>query len=1277
MQAGGNRFSKISRAIGTLAALPAILVCAVSVGQEIEKFVGKPVSVSDRFETDTRANYRIVGDVQWSTLKLIVPAGASLLRAQTIEADFRAKFDIWTTKFDTQQQSVSRLTFALTNGGEVVVTIARERQAGRIARQAVVSEVQRSSQASEPDVEHLNASPVFSVSGDVEHWSITFKNGVVEVRCNDQLATMASAHTGTSWCTALAFSQLSGETEITLFSLQGREAGYSAAQRRIYEQTLALRAKAEEALAAGDLKLAVRTEQQRIPLMEKAFGKDHSSIALVHGWVADVAKGMGRHDAAKRFYGEAADVYAKSLGEDNPETLRMRVNMADASSELGQLDEAEAIARPAANEYLRIPGKPAAAKRQVAILLYNILSKQQTRMLKERNYRKYLKYTEETAALMEALQGPNDNATKESKLVRDMAEQIVDAPPDVQPKLAAMILGIEATNELAARGHSLEAQRRARETLAEARTLLGSDHYIAANALIFLAVGEMNAGNFGVGLQMLEEAVTIREKRFGKDNLFYAYAAANLASGYSQVGRYADATPLFEQSIKLIDAAQQQHSLGDAFTRLEYGRHLIRIGNLPEAFQQLTQCIAMYNKMGAGSDPNAIVAYERLGDVYRASGDIESADKVLELQKRLLSAGQTARSAATVTIAMTEAKHLYMKRQFAESARQYQQVLNEIALIYGKQSRAYESALEGLLEVRMAQQDRPGIEAVWGELMEFARLRRESLFATYSLRQQFEHSASDRVWLNRLMALAANNYLSANSAYEHVLEIKGAVTRYQRRTQIAAAHPQLRPLLARHQTLSSEIAGMLGRPLDRDGGEALLRLAQERNALEREMSLKSAEYRQIAEKLTIERLQSLLAADAVLVDYVQFERPPNWLERVFTSSPQPQMAAFVVGKSGSVKLIHLGSSRTIDPALFAWRRTMGEELQNFGPVFEPKLETSTDQAGARLRTLIWDPLGIGPTAAKQVIISPDGVLLVCPFAALPLQDSGHYLIERSSLSQLPAIGLLPELSTGAESVGNERLLILGNVDYDSSNAQPSRAAPADRQASLLIFENISPNAEELTQIRNRFGNNYPQGAVVELLGAQASERSVRQAASNSTVLHLETHGFCVSLAELQDPGGSRSSELSHILLGGIALAGANRHAHHEASNDGILWADEIATLDLRRAGLVTLSACNAAVGTPIAGEGMQGPQRAFLVAGARSSLSSLWASEVNATRAFMARFYANLWEKRLSKSHAAQQAMIYMLREYDWRPADNTANSRNRRCPPLLWSNWVFSGEAG
>jgi CHAT domain-containing protein len=312
-----------------------------------------------------------------------------------------------------------------------------------------------------------------------------------------------------------------------------------------------------------------------------------------------------------------------------------------------------------------------------------------------------------------------------------------------------------------------------------------------------------------------------------------------------------------------------------------------------------------------------------------------------------------------------------------------------------------------------------------------------------------------------------------------------------------------------------------------------------------------------------------------------------------------------------------------------------------------------------------------------VIISAAGGLLRCPFAALPLKESGQYFIERHSLNQLPAVGLLPELSISSESPVNERLLLLGNVDYERSNAGSGRAGIANSQPSLLQFENISPNAGELTLIRNQFNNHYRQGTVFELSGPQASEQSVRQAASNSTVLHLETHGFCVSLAELQDPGGHGPSEFGHILLGGIALAGANRNANHEASNDGILWSDEIATLDLGRADLVTLSACNAAAGTPVSGEGIQGPQRAFLVAGARSSLTSLWLSEVNATRAFMGKFYSNLWDKQLPKSRAAQQAMIFMLREYDWAPADKNANARSRRCPPVLWSNWVFCGDAG
>jgi len=58
------------------------------------------------------------------------------------------------------------------------------------------------------------------------------------------------------------------------------------------------------------------------------------------------------------------------------------------------------------------------------------------------------------------------------------------------------------------------------------------------------------------------------------------------------------------------------------------------------------------------------------------------------------------------------------------------------------------------------------------------------------------------------------------------------------------------------------------------------------------------------------------------------------------------------------------------------------------------------------------------------------------------------------------------------------------------------------------------------------------------------------------------------------------------LLSGLVLAGANKPPEDADRDDGFLLAEEISFLDLSRADLVVLSACESGVGRPQSGEGL-------------------------------------------------------------------------------------------
>jgi CHAT domain-containing protein len=82
-------------------------------------------------------------------------------------------------------------------------------------------------------------------------------------------------------------------------------------------------------------------------------------------------------------------------------------------------------------------------------------------------------------------------------------------------------------------------------------------------------------------------------------------------------------------------------------------------------------------------------------------------------------------------------------------------------------------------------------------------------------------------------------------------------------------------------------------------------------------------------------------------------------------------------------------------------------------------------------------------------------------------------------------------------------------------------------------------------------------------------------------------------------------------------------------NDGFLRLDEVTRLRLN-ADLVVLSACRTGQGRLYSGEGVTGLARAFLYAGCRGVLSSLWSVDDRETANLMATLYAQLQQGRSS-----------------------------------------------
>ena len=86
-------------------------------------------------------------------------------------------------------------------------------------------------------------------------------------------------------------------------------------------------------------------------------------------------------------------------------------------------------------------------------------------------------------------------------------------------------------------------------------------------------------------------------------------------------------------------------------------------------------------------------------------------------------------------------------------------------------------------------------------------------------------------------------------------------------------------------------------------------------------------------------------------------------------------------------------------------------------------------------------------------------------------------------------------------------------------------------------------------------------------------------------------------------------------------------------------------------------------------DGAMGLAQAFLAAGARSVLSSLWPADDGATSRLMQRFYGNL-AQGATRAEALREAKCWLR---DWRAPDGSRPYAH----PSYWAGFILLGDPG
>jgi CHAT domain-containing protein len=239
----------------------------------------------------------------------------------------------------------------------------------------------------------------------------------------------------------------------------------------------------------------------------------------------------------------------------------------------------------------------------------------------------------------------------------------------------------------------------------------------------------------------------------------------------------------------------------------------------------------------------------------------------------------------------------------------------------------------------------------------------------------------------------------------------------------------------------------------------------------------------------------------------------------------------------------------------------------------------------------------------------------------------------------------------------------------------------------MAFAQLDGTLGEVLAIGDTFKERFDDGVVKELRKGKATEAAFRKEAPKHRWLHIATHGFFappeIKSAERNDRkdrgdlfGKHEVTGFHPGLLSGLALTGANLPPR-TGEDDGILTALEVAEIDLRKTDLAVLSACETGLGQVAGGEGILGLQRAFQLAGARTTVASLWSVDDNTTRLLMEKFYENIWKHKMPRAEALRQTQLYILREGPKRGIKliAEAGADAKVSPPYYWAAFVLSGD--
>lgn len=982
------------------------------------------------------------------------------------------------------------------------------------------------------------------------------------------------------------------------------------------EQTLTSRILLAQSLeSAGSLKKAETSLTQTIDRLNAKFESSHPTVIAAEETMASIYKAVGKLKDAENLYQQVLSKQKRQLGASSAEVLITQGNLAEVYRQSGKYNTAEQLFNDTIKE-MKSSFNP-----QDPELFYTLGN---------------------LAALYEQM--------SQFKKAETLFIEIWEFDKKtLGPEHPNTIIDL---NNLAGiyrkQGKFAIAEQHFKTALDAIISVLGKEHPESISIANNLALLYENQGIYDKAEPLLKNALKRARKTLGPKNPKTIAMMNNLALLYESQGVFKQSEPLYNKAILLnrsVFGSEHENTIA-SINNLAY-LYLVQ-EKYKKAGERFESVYRSWKKTFGDKNQKTLKALNNLARVYHKQNRLEEAEKAfkkaLSFRTELFKKGHP-----DIIRSLIDLSALYVtQKKFDLAEKSLTNTLQTAEEYLGDKHPYTFEALNHLADFYELQDLKE--QAI--KIRKIGFNRRTQFFERVlwasgeNTRQAYIslHKNEQDKYLN-LLAHQKDDQ-AAKSALYISLERKGLILKIaseiHKIVQMADS-PELAAKAAnldrkRKELSAKTLSGPMGGTVEAFQQE-LVKLENEVNDLQAELSRASLAYQTTSQKVILEEVFEKIESNDILVDYITYKEQGIAKVLAVTAKREPQSCyLFLSCDEIKLNMVPIGDLATITASVSEFRSTIQDEDAEEEDLLAIAQETYD---------LIWKPITAHIGKRNSVYLVPDSILHLLPFDAL-MNENENFLIESLDIKILSSVRdiVIPPLPAAKGD-----FMIFAGPDYDLENMKSKIKTISDKRSGIdrsmkisshglrsLSFEPLDgaekegETIQEVSEKKKRSSTIFTQRS--------AEENQLRNIELPPQMLHIATHGFFLQAEERLkrrllsvQRGGTHTTPPpgdNPLLRAGLAFAGINSNAPFlgdiDTDNDGVLTAMEVLGLRLSGTRLVVLSACETGVGEIHAGEGVYGLRRSFQEAGVTNVVNSLWPVSDEGTRMLMENFYKNIYE---------------------------------------------------